>query len=279
MAQYGLVADSQGVKTAPETVQQVFASLYSNAADCPVVGGGVVSGRADLAYSYTAGVGLIKTSAGAYYVTWEAGQTGLVTAPSSGTVTDWIYADADGVVRVQRGSEPAGVCILDARTVPAGATATTGTTSIYDRVWAISRGQGPDKLAEYIDTASNGQAAAEGPFDWATLTFDIAYDYDLRVQIDSNLAVRGAGSLDNNVYTNPIGSALYTLYLDGVQMDTREMAYSRIYELKQTTIYLPGVTAGRHTIKVVRQHLWGATGEHHLNGRGRCTVYRDSMVA
>ena len=279
MAQYGLAADSQGVKTAPETVQQVNGAQWTNSDDCPVVDGGVVSGRADLAYSYTAGVGLIKTSAGAYYVTWEAGTTGLVTAPTSGTATDWIYVDADGVVRVKRGSKPSGVCILDARTVPAGATATTATTSTYDRVWAISRGQGPQKLAEYIDTASNGQAAAEGPFDWATLAFVLPYDYDLRVQIDSNLAVRGAATLDNNVYTNPIGSSLYTLYLDGVQMDTREMAYSRIYELKQTTIYLPGVTAGRHTIKVVRQHLWGATGEHHLNGRGRCTVYRDSMVA
>lgn len=279
MAQYGLAADSQGVKTAPETVQQVFASLYSNADDCPMVGGGVVSGRADMAYSYTAGVGLIKTSAGAYYVTWEAGQTGLVTAPSSGTATDWIYADADGVVRVKRGSKPAGVCILDARTVPAGATATTATTSTYDRVWAISRGQGPDKIAEEVAPVTNEVLAESSLFDWAVLTFVLPYDYDLRVQIDSNLAVRGAGSLPGDPTVNPIGSALYELYLDGVAMDRREMAYSRIYELKQTSIYLTGVTAGQHTIRVTRRHLWGAEALHHPNGRSRCTVYRDSMVA
>ena len=78
---------------------------------------------------------------------------------------------------------------------------------------------------------------------------------------------------------NPIGSALYELYLDGVAMDRREMAYSRIFELKQTSIYLTGVPAGQHTIRVTRRHLWGAEAIHHLNGLGRCTVYRDSMVA
>ena len=272
MAQYGLVADSKGVKTAPETVQQVFASLYSNAADCPVVGGGVVSGRADMAYSYTAGVGLIKTSAGAYYVTWEAGQTGLVTAPSSGTATDWIYADADGVVRVQRDSKPAGVCILDARTVPAGATATTATTSTYDRVWAISRGQGPDKIAEYKEPALNTDAWSHR-HKWVSLGFATAYDYDLRLELELALAVR-----PNQIANDPTGSALYEVFLDGVFVDDQEIGYTKYWEIRQTTFRLDNVPAGRHTIDIYRRHKWGSEGYHH-NKSSRATVYRDSMVA
>lgn len=277
MAQYGQAADSGGVKTAPETVQQVIAALYSNATDCPVLAGGSVTGRADMAYQVSAGVGLVQSAAGACYVTWDAQQTGLTTPPPSGSATDCIYVDADGVVRMTRGTPPAGVCVLDKRTVPAAATSTTGTTSVHNRVWALSRGQGPTKIAEYMDPTVSGWARSER-FKWATAGFATAYDYDLRIVVDWNLAVRNAGEL-GGPEQNPVGSFGLDLYLDGQKVGFRELEYTRIFMQRSTTFYLPDVPAGPHTIEAYRWHFFGLEALHHGNGHSRLAVYRDSMRA
>lgn len=276
--QYGLAADSHGVRTAPETLQQVIAAEYGNAADCPVVLGGQVTGRADMRYEYTAGVGLIKTAAGAYFVTWDAGQTGIVDSVTSGTATDTLYVDRDGLVNVTREQAPANVCVLDRRSVPAGATATSDTSSIHTRKWALSRGQGEVKLAEHVDPSTSGEAHSPR-FLWATLAFSIAYAYDLRVVIDQALTTRGSAGLAPGNNALEAGSCRYTVELDGAEIDSREIMYTRVWELKQTTIYVPNVRAGSHMLRIYRQHQWGSEAEHHDCGRSRATIYRDSMVA
>ena len=278
MAQYGQAADSSGLRTTPETVQRIIAAEYANAADCPVVAGGMITGQADMAYKVGAGVGLVATAAGACYVAWPDTVTALTTAPPTGTTTDAIYVDADGQVNVARGEAPAGTCVLDKRSVPAGATGTTATNSISTRRWALPRGQGPIKIAEHVDPSTSGDAHSPR-FLWASLGFSTPYAYDLRVVIDQALTTRGSAGLAPGNNALEAGSCRYTVELDGAEIDSREIMYTRVWELRQTTIYVPNVRAGSHMLRIYRQHQWGSEAEHHDCGRSRATIYRDSMVA
>ena len=61
--------NGDGTGTVPADMQRFFGALFENAASSPVINGGVVSGRSDMRYGFTAGCALIPTSAGAIVVT------------------------------------------------------------------------------------------------------------------------------------------------------------------------------------------------------------------
>ena len=247
MAQLGAAADSAGQRTTPQTAQQVIAALYGNSASSPILSGGAVSGTATLAYHVSAGVGVLSTGSGAVYTAWGDTDTSLTSPPAVGTATDTIGADADGVVHVWRGDAPAGTVILDRRTVPAGCTATTATTSAYDRRYAMPYGARLGELAYWQENAAPGTKIAG---DWSTtMSFALPQDRGIAVEICQELHT------DTKAEVNP-ASILWSVSLDGGAPVRFELPVDRRWVLRQHTLLFRWVHAGRHTVRIDRHRQW-----------------------
>lgn len=246
MGQLGAAADSQGRRTTPETAQQIIAGLYTNSSSAPILAGGKVTGTATLAYHVAAGVGVISTAAGAKYVTWNETDTALTTPPETGTATDIIFADADGVIHVTRDGSVAG-CVLDKRTIAAGVTATSSTTSSYDRRYATPYGARLGELAYWQENAAPGMAAAG---DWAVnLPFSIPSDRGIELEICQELKTADSAEV------NP-GAILWSVSLDGGGPVRFELPVDRRRVLRQHNLRYRWVLAGRHTFTITRTTQW-----------------------
>ncbi|RLP08925.1 hypothetical protein [Propionibacterium australiense] len=246
MGQLGEAVDSQGRRTTPETAQQIIAGQYTNSQSNPILTGGQVTGTATLAYHVAAGVGVIKTAAGAKYVTWDETDTALTTPPETGTATDTIFADADGVIHVTRDNYIAG-CVLDKRTITAGATATSSTTSSYDRRYATPYGARLGELAYWQENAAPGTQAAGT---WTVnLSFSIPSDRGIELEICQELKTYDSGEL------NP-GAILWSVSLDGGGPVRFELPVDRRKVLRQQNLRYRWVLAGRHTFTITRKTQW-----------------------
>lgn len=248
MGQLGAAADSNGAKTTPETAQQIIAAQYVNARLSPVVGGGQVTGTSTLAYHVTAGVGLVQTAAGAVYAAWAETDTALTAPPETGTATDVIYVDADGLVHIARdGDQPAGVCVLDKRTITAGAAATTATTSGWKRIWAETYGSSQGTLAFFREPASNDQLAA------TTYTFNLWFTTttarDVTYTICQQLRTDSVGEL------NP-AAIQWTIIVDGTEYAKFELMATRLRTVAMKDTFHPSLPAGSHHIQFVRRTVW-----------------------
>lgn len=269
MAQLGAAADSAGQKTTPETAQKIIAAQYTNSGSSPVVAGGKVEGTGTLVYHAKAGVGVHKTGAGAVYVSWGDTDTALTTAPATGTATDVIGVDADGAVGVWReGSQPDGCVVLDKRTIPAGATATTATTSGYDVKYATPYGARLGELAYWQENAAPGTPVAA---DWTvTLDFDLPQDRGVAVEICQELHTEERNDV------NP-ASMLWSIAMDGGQAWKFELPVDRRWVLRQHTVLFRWVLAGHHTVTISRHLQWrqdGGTVIKHFGGAdGYCVGY------
>lgn len=265
-----------GTGTVPADMQRFFGALFENAASSPVINGGVVSGRSDMRYGFTAGCALIPTSAGAIVVTWPAGITAATSAPASGSETDVVYVvDYTGPKVGRSGTVPANASILDMRRIASGTTSTAATTSVWNRVWAISRGQGPSILLDYRDTTISGTVPGAGaPTLVVNKNFYVPYDMNLIVDVWQNIM----SVHDVSMEWAP-GSLKYKFELDGVFIPPElEISYSRMTEIKHFTHLLPDVSAGTHNFKMYRWWYWGLPAKYFAPG-GRVTVSRESVVA
>lgn len=250
MGQLGAAADSNGAKTTPETAQQIIAGLYTNSHLSPVIGGGQVTGTASLAYHVAAGVGLVQTAAGAVYVAWAETDTALTSPPETGTATDVIYVDTDGLVHVARdGDQPAGVCVLDKRTITAAISATIATSSSWKRAWAETYGASQGTLAFFREPASNDQLAA------ATYTFNLRFTTttirDVNYTICQQLRTDPAGSGE----LNP-ASIQWTIIVDGTEYAKFELMATRLRVVAMKDTFHPRLPAGSHHIQFVRRIVW-----------------------
>lgn len=249
MGQLGAAADSNGAKTTPEVAQQVIAAQYVNSDKSPVVSGGAVTGTSTLAYHVAAGVGLVRTAAGAVYAAWAETDTALTTPPAgTETAIDVIYVDADGLVHIARdGSQPAGVCILDKRTVPAGVTATTATSSAWKRSWAETYGSSQGTLAFVRDPAPSGRWA---PGSWTyDLYFTTTETRDVTYTVLQCLYTKPEGEI------NACG-VKWTIIVDGTRYAMFELLATRFLAPVIKDTFHPSLPAGDHHVQFTYSKTW-----------------------
>ena len=250
MGQLGAAADSNGAKTTPEVAQQIIAAQYVNSDKSPVVGGGIVTGTSTLAYHVTAGVGLVRTAAGAVYAAWAETDTALTTPPETGTATDVIYVDADGLVHVARdGSQPNGVCVLDKRIVQAGIAATTTTTSAWKRSWAETYGSSLGTLAFFREQASGGSIA--------TLVYTFDLYFTTTETRDVNYTVCQQLQTDTGQPGELAPAAIqWTIVVDGSEFAKFELLATRLRTVGMKDTFHPSLPAGSHHVQFIRRIVW-----------------------
>lgn len=273
MGQIGLDRNSDGTGgTRPSDWQRFVGALFENAADSPVIDGGIVNGTATLQYAYSAGTGVKATGDGAIILTWPAGQTPATAAPASGSATDVVYVtDANGPRLARDTDVPADSIILGKRKIDAGVTATTATTEVWDRKWAISRGMGDNLLGWAHDTYVGD--ARPDRFLWMTVDFVAQFDMDISVEVIHNIYSQPASEQD----LGP-GSMRYEVYLDSKPIRNQEIGFDRRWLANSFSFtYDSGVSAGRHKLEVWRSKAWGANGHHFPASGGWVGVRRETM--
>lgn len=261
MAQWGAAADTGGLRTTPETVQSVIGALYSNIADSPIISGGVVTGRADLAFDVSATVAAHKTPAGAVYVASDAVTTALITPPASGTQTWIVYMDADGQVNV--GTSPVAPYVtIGQYNVPASCKATSSLTNTWNTNYALPFGASLNQLVGWQENAVPGQVAADSFV--ATLQFYVPTDRRIITRVVQELKM--ADPPDNS--TVVCGAVGWTLTLDGgadqihFELPVDRTRCLRSYDVPWT------VNKGTHSIAISRHTSWLSTGNvvYHFGG-------------
>ncbi|GAA2178566.1 hypothetical protein GCM10009785_01650 [Brooklawnia cerclae] len=262
MGQYGASADSNGHRSQPEDVQQMIAAQYTNSADSPIVAGGLVSGLATMAYAYTAGVGVVKTAAGAVLVCWTAGQTALTTAPPSGTAVDAIWVDADGDVNLSREADmPTDVCVLDKRNVAAGTISTAATTSTWGRRYAMPYGASLGLLGQ--DVMPMDGTGSGTPWEWYVeqpVTFYLPTSRLVKLDFTGCISASGGEAARGGWFIN--------FRIDGADVPGSgcEFSLDNIWQGKhwEVTVELP---EGMHTAHVRSCNSWGAAPVFHYNSK------------
>jgi len=264
MGQYGAPADSGGARTTPATVQKIIAAQYTNSPDSPVIGGGAVSGLATMAYHVAAGVGLVATADGAVFVAWDNLDTGFTTAPASGTATDVIFADADGQVNVARQTDaPAGVCVLDKRTVPSGTTATTATTSVWGRKFALPYGASLGLLGENVNEMDGTGSGT--PWQWYTeqpVTFYLPTDRLVKLEFSGCISAAQSGGVADR------GGWFINFRIDGVDLPGSgcEFSLDNVWQGKRWE-FTTELSEGTHTAHVRSCNTYGVAPVFHYNSR------------
>lgn len=263
MGQVGDIRKSSAGPTMPADMQQWIASQYTNSETNPIIRGGEVTGRADLAYQVAAGVGLVKTPAGSMVITWDGGQTKLITQPST-TRTDVIFVDGTGQVDVQpEGAfDESKVIILDKKSLPAGATATTRATGSHNLNYALAYGAQLGWLDMYIEPRPEGNTARKDRFDWCHLRFTAPTDRDIQVRIHQCLyGAHAVGTPATDWSQYGLGSMQYWLYVDDVLERQFEISYNRTTEAKLQFIDFEALR-GDHRVRIERKHQFGADPIH-----------------
>lgn len=260
MGQFGLAKQPDGSNgTTPEVLQAVNGALWENTEYAPMLRGGEVSGRTDMSYDYTAGVGLKPTPFGAIYVTWQAGQTALVSSPAAARF-DIIWADEFGVHVSTEGSQPSSAVILGRRRLPASATSTNASTSVYSRDWALPYGSKLGWLAEAEESWTYGTPAIQNEITWGALSFYVPTDRNVSIKL---LQALYAEHQDTQPDTwDRLGVMRYKLFVDNTFNRTVEIEYNRTYDIAERNLHLFGLAKGQHTIHFLRKKQWGAPPIH-----------------
>lgn len=257
MAQFGRAQDSQGTLTSPETMQRLIFGQYTNADESPVLSGGEVTGTAGMTYHVKAGSSVVKVGNGqAVLVVWDETDTGATTAPTGNGVSDVIYVDKDGLVGVARRGQvsESWYTTLDIRNVPAGITATTATTSQWDKNYALAPGTTNRVLAEWVDQTTTGTTMAKN---WVySMPVTVPRDMSICVELVSSAATipRGGNDLGN-------ASILFEVGIDNNYSSWRlEQYVNRVYATQQYLWY-DTLKAGTHIVSVRRTSPYWAAGD------------------
>lgn len=251
----GVPPDAQGNGTTPEDVQRIIAALYEQTDG--ILSGCKVLTRSDFKYHVTAGA--VLQTVGADLNVWVPVYEQFVTpdpAPASGSRTDTIFAHQNlpgsggsslayvGVApSAAFPSVPAGAVILDRRTVPAGATATTATTSIHDKRYARLTGAGLGDLSYAADTDTAARNNKGTTYTRGSQRFVVPTDRHVRLELTTTVSV--SNSNGTTPTSGEIG-LIYSLYIDGELKKTFERMANRWWESKQFTT-VEQVSAGAHT--------------------------------
>lgn len=244
--QKGAVVDGYTMPgTKPEDLQAFIGAQFINSGSNPIVSGGVVTGTGGLTYNVSAGVGLMRTAFGAFPVTWAAGATKLVQTPST-TRTDVVVVDAGGQfdVNVESSFDESKYIVLDRRILPAGATATSRSTSDKRRNYAIPYGGNLGWFGGYGEYRSGTVPAPE-----RVVEIPFWVPTDRFVDLKFQQAIFGAGGTT--------GGIRYQAFLDNVLLVTFELDFVAGYVVRHFPFDAVPVSVGDHKLRVERVSKWG----------------------
>lgn len=245
----GLAPDGSGNGTKPVDMQRWIWSLYR--VDTAQIARGLeVSGRSNMTYAFNSGVIIIPTGAQrAIAVPVDGGTVPTAAAPSSGTRTDYIYVGQDGAVKVGT-SQPEDTALLDKRTVPAGITATTATTSLLgNRKYAPLFGSSMGRLAYWSQSDADLTKQTDARKRMCALTFTI--DSDRRVDMGLQVSYEMARNANSGPDVGKTASFLWEIWIDGVHRRSVEIAVESFADTKQNRVTWD-MLAGTHTVELYR---------------------------
>lgn len=263
----GLAPNANGTGSEPEDLQRWIWSLYR--ADSGTIARGLeVTPTSTMSYAVAAGVAIIPVAtARAIAVPVDAVTVPTSAAPSSGTRTDYIYVGADGAVKVG-GTQAANTALLDKRTVSAGTTATTATTSqLGNRKYAPLFGSTMGMIARWEDPLATGAKVPNARTKVGSLTFTL--DSDRR--LDMGLQVSYDQEINANTGTDSwkVASFQWEIFMDGQRVRWTELAVHSWPEVKQDRLTFT-VNAGTHTIEIYRERRLMSGGDiYYANGSKR----------
>lgn len=247
--------------TTTADMQRIIAATYASDG---IVDGTDVSGTSTMNYSIQAGAVVLNTGTDmAVLVPVAATTIPTEPAPATGSRTDTIYVrqmfptagdpDNSSFVGVTSGTAPTNSYIIDRRTVPAGVTATTATTSIHNRKFALTIGGSLG--TRFFETITSGRHTTEEVTRGAgAIVCPTDRDVDFRF-----LSTISAVNADGTVTPGSTGSVRYKLFIDGEHVRTFERVFDTFWETKQFS-YLARLTEGRHTFYYTVQRSAAVTG-------------------
>ncbi|MCW1803880.1 hypothetical protein [Brachybacterium squillarum] len=241
---FGKAPLADGTGTTPEDVQQWLWSLYRS--NVPSIArGGVVSGTSSMAYDVAPAALIIPQGDSRRIVALTDRVTVPTTAaPSSGSRVDIIYAGSDGAVKVGT-SLPANNVMLDRRTVPAGITATTATTStLGDRRFAPLVGASMGRLISWEESVGHGYHLPAAQTTVMNKTITLEEDRLIDWRFFQTLALEDTA---DGVWS----SVKWDLLIDGAVQRSWEMKVENIAETKYFNMN-SALAAGTHVITLRR---------------------------
>ena len=235
---------ADGTGTTPADLQRIVGAQYASSGILPT-GGVTVSGTSSMAYRVTAGAVVLKTAAGLGMLYPVETQTvNTIPAPATGSRTDRVVMNTDGLVYVTQGAAPAGGITLGLFTVPAGITATTAAQQSADRNFAIPAGASLGVLASWTDpggvtttTASQTRATAR-----VYLPSDRTVRIDLSATVRASTATAGSMRMTVEIGTDVVRT-MWVPY--GAQWTTTAASWSAT------------LREGAHTLRVKTEVVSG----------------------
>ncbi|MFD1836427.1 hypothetical protein ACFSDA_15285 [Brachybacterium rhamnosum] len=210
-----------------------------------IVRGGVVTGTSTMAYSVAPAVLVIPSGdSRRLLVPTDRVTVPTAAAPSSGTRTDIIYAGSDGAIKVGT-SLPANNIMLDKRSVPAGVTATTATSSLLgDRRFAPLVGASMGRLISWEESIGHGYHFPAAQTTVMSKTITLEEDRLIDWRFFQTIALEDG--LDGEW-----ASMKWDLLIDGAVQRSWEMKVENIAETKYFNMN-SSLGAGTHTVTLRR---------------------------
>lgn len=233
---FGLAKPADGTGTMPADLQRVIWGLY-RADDPLIVKGCEVTGTSSMQYKVAAGVVYIPVGAQrGILVPVDAATVQTAAAPSTGSRVDVLYVGQDAGVKVGA-SAASGSAVLDRRTVMAGTTATTSTTGITDRGYAMLFGASMGMLYNYRDPSPLDSVVNPASHLVCATQVTVPSDRLLDLRVTQTL------------WSASPASMMWSIYIDNALEVNFEMGVSTVAESKQVT-HSRWLLAGTHQIRL-----------------------------
>lgn len=237
--------------TSSADMRRIIGAMYENSGVVPN-GGLTVEGTSSMAYKVNHGVAFMFDSVSSGLGRLAPVDTVTVNtapAPSTGSRTDTIYVDSDGVVRVHEGTNPPHGIVVGQFVVPAGITSTNNAQRAINRTYAIPVGSSLGQLATWEAPSGPGPSSSSRTTRYST-RFQVPTDRLVRVDltatlrtIDSDNGHVGFGVSIDSGFSRALSCYMWNAW--------------RTYSGTWTTV----VPAGTHTISVWSNDNMGAGWE------------------
>lgn len=247
--------------TTPDDVQIITNAKYDNPG---IITGAKVFTRADMKVNITNGAVVMRWGQDrAVEVPVYAQTITLDPAPPTGSTTVTFYVQQANTstsraasVVMTTGTAPAGTVVLDQLRVPAGATKSSACESVWDRRYARLTQSTQGVLTKAIDT--DGSLRVKGRV-YKKMEQRFFVDTDREVTIKLSVTAGREGYTPQNDVS---GSLMYKIYLDGILVQSFELAINRFWRTQQVETYQT-VAMGAHTVYVTSE--WQSDGADSKN--------------
>lgn len=261
MGALGIPPDQLGNGLTPLQHRRI---LWAHWATGGVISGCEVQGTSGMSYRVLAGA-VVMQIADREAVEVGVNEITVTTEPAAASRVDYIQVDTEGQVYATA-APIAGRLTLDVRSVPAGVTATTSTTGVRDRGYAVAS-TGMLGVLDRWDETRGHLVALPARETLKTGRFVVPGDRRMMVELRHSVTAQG--------YTDPIGmpiggttgAMLYTITVDEQQWRL-PVYHGRTWQSQTDEIDF-WVTAGEHTWTVTREQWAGTPGITLGNGPSR----------